>query len=145
MKPLVLSHTFTLSGVPYICDVLIGLYATSHRPCILLVDAKEFSSGWQESISTATTNPPPGFLEGYSFFCFAFKTWSENEGLLEQLLALKGEDDLPFFVPVRTSNGEADLKISLGFCKAPVFTLRGKALDLYTELLKELAAEEELP
>lgn len=145
MKKLVTGHTFTLRGVPYICDVLVGLYATSKRPCILLVDSKEFTEGWQGTVTTATANPPPGFLQGFQSESIPFKTWAENEGLLEQLLSLKDEDGLTYFLPARSRDGTSHLSITLGFCKAPVYSLRGKALELYRELLNDFHEEGEQP
>lgn len=140
MKKLIRSHTFTIHEVPYICDVLISGYASSGRPCILLVDPRESTNGWQETIAVATVNPSPGYLQGHSQECVPFKTWAENEGLLEQLVAIKDEEGLPYLLPVRTSDNTAQLAITMGFCKAPVYALRGRALTLYLEALSEFTA-----
>lgn len=122
--------TITLSGREYQCDLHLGMYANSTRPCLVLIDNV---SG--EPVAKATCNPPPGYLMGFQSECFCWKDWSENEGLQAQLQTLTGGDGLPLFLPVKRKDGTT-FAITLGLCKSQVYALNGVAFNEYMILRK---------
>lgn len=122
--------TVTLSGQVWPCDLHLGMYANSTRPCLVLIDKM---SG--EPVTKATVNPPPGYLMGFQSECFCWKDWSENEGLQAQLQNLVGGDGLPLFLPVRRKDGTT-FAITLGQCKSQVYALNGVAFNEYMILRK---------
>ena len=122
--------TVTLYGLEYQSDLYLGMYASSTRPCLVLIDKM---SG--ELVTKATVNPPPGYLMGFQSESFCWKDWSENEGLQAQLQNLVGGDGLPLFLPVRRKDGTT-FAITLGHCKSQVYALNGVALNEYRLLRK---------
>ena len=130
MSKLASDLTVTLSNQTWGCDLYLGMYANSTRPCLVLIDKM---SG--EPVAKATVNPPLGYLIGFQSECFCWKDWSENEGLQAQLQDLVGGDGLPLFLPVRRKDGTT-FAITLGQCKSQVYALNGVALNEYRLLRK---------
>ena len=122
--------TITLSNQTWECDLHLGMYANSTRPCLVLIDK---TSG--EPVAKATVNPPPGYLIGFQSECFCWKDWSENEGLQAQLQNLVGGDGLPLFLPVKRKDGTT-FALTLGHCKSQVYALNGVAFNEYMILRK---------
>lgn len=122
--------TVTLFKQTYKCDLHLGMYANSTRPCLVLTDTVE-----GDVVAKATVNPPPGYLFGFQSECFCWKDWSENEGLQGQLQDLVGGDGLPLFLPVRRKDGTT-FALTLGQCKSQVYALNGVALNEYLLLRK---------
>lgn len=133
MKTLIKNIIITLHNHEYECDILLGMYASSSRPSIILVDAKD--SGLSEVISIATTNAPEEYYTGMSPFAFTCKTWTENLGLWDQLISLTAHDGTPLFLPT----GQA---FTLGFTRAQVLQLGPFAKLLFLDLKEELAQAE---
>lgn len=82
MKTIRKGVAITLREKVYLCDIAVMLYRSNLRPCIVLLDSL---SPYGEEITRATANIPNEFLVGQPPSRFAAKTWSENEGLWEQL------------------------------------------------------------
>ena len=141
MKVLARNIPITLSGRKYICDILLGLYASTSRPAIMLAESRPESMSpqaiWDGSpIAVASTNAPEEYITHLSKPHFTAKDWSENEGLWEQLMDLLDEDGFPLFVRTRCA-------ITLGFCKACIFLLGPNACEAFKELLSEKSREEQ--
>jgi hypothetical protein len=126
----------TLAGRQYTCDILLGMYVSTLRPSILLADSRPESLAgdiaWLgEPIAIASSNAPVEYLQHLPQTCFAAKTWTENEGLWEQLLELADEHaTLPLFIKTKWA-------VTLGFAKAPIIQLGHHAEELFHELRNE--------
>lgn len=139
MKKLASNISVTLANHTYVCDLHLGLYASSTRPALFLTDSL---SG--EPIGTATCNPPPGFLIGFPFPTFCWKNWSETEGLQEQLEGLRAEDDSPLFEPLLRKD-KTRMAITLGYTKAELSILTGEAETAFNRLREEYHKVRPLP
>lgn len=82
MKTIRKGISITLHGKTYLCDLAVTLYRSNLRPCLVLLDGL---SPYGEEITRATANVPDEFMAGQPAHRFTAKTWSENEGLWEQL------------------------------------------------------------
>ena len=133
MKTLAKNIPIILHNREYICDILLGIYVSSSRASIILVDTTE--NGLSEVVSIASTNAPDEYYTGMSPFAFTCKVWSENLGLWDQLISLIDSSDDPLFLPTGKS-------FTLGFTKAPVLQLGHSAQLLFLELQEELARAE---
>ena len=135
MKTLARNVTLTLANTTYICDLLLGLYANTERAAIILCDSRPddypAERAWEGSpVAVATTNAPPEYIQHLDHSHTVIMDWSENEGILPQLLALRTDFDTPLF-------HLTPHKITLGFCRAPIIQLGPLALALHRELRKE--------
>lgn len=135
MKVLAKGIPLTLAGRKYVVDILIGMYATSHRPSIILVasrpDTLAGDLAWEgEPIAIASTNAPAEYIQHLSPAHFTMKNYSENEGLWEQLLPLVDEDGFPLFHETRYA-------ITLGFATCRIGFLGVLASELFQDLLSE--------
>lgn len=135
MKTLATNVLFELSGQKYICDVLLGLYANTERAAILLVETRPIDlpgeQAWAgEPIAVATSNCPPEYIQHLDHSYTVVKNWSENTGILPQLLSIETTFETPLFLL-------SPHKITLGFCTAPIIQLGPLALALLRELRKE--------
>lgn len=140
MKVLARNIPITLSGRKYVCDVILGLYATTGRPAVMLAESRPESMApqaiWDGSpIAVASTNAPEEYIAHLTKPHFPAKDWTENEGLWEQLLPLTDEDGFPLFVRTRWA-------ITLGFCKALILLLGPNACIEFAELQDEKLREE---
>lgn len=135
MKTLARNIPIILANTPYTCDLLLGLYANTGRAALLLCDSRPgdypAERAWAgEPVAVASTNAPPEYLQHLDHSFTAIKTWSENEGILPQLLALQTDFETPLFLPTPH-------KITLGFCTAPIIQLGPLPLALLRELRKK--------
>lgn len=135
MKTIARSIPLTLFGRQYEADLLLGLYATTKRPAIILVDSRPATlageRAWEGApIAIASSNAPEEYIQHLSHLHFPAKDWSENEGLWEQLTLLTDDDGFPLFARTRHA-------ITLGFCKAIIFKLGPHAATLYHTLSLE--------
>lgn len=135
MKIVARNVPLTLVGTPYTCDILLGLYANTERAAILLCDSRPEDypgdRSWAgEPVAVASTNAPAEYLQHLDHSHTAIKDWSENEGILPQLLSLTDENSSPLFYLTPH-------KITLGFCTAPIIQLGTLPLALHRELRKE--------
>jgi hypothetical protein len=141
MKVIASNIPIHLHGQNYTCDLVLGIYASTRRPALTLVSALVQDFG--EAIAVVTTNAPDEYLTSLPLPIFCVKTWSENEGLWEQLVSLETDlDNLPLFsraVNIRTGT---PLSITLGFARSPLYDLRHTALRAFYTLSKELEAGE---
>lgn len=137
MKTLAKKVPIQLFGTAYTCDVLLGMYENGLRPSIILVTSPEEGNDnatMSEPFAIASTNPPPEYIQHLPANCFAGKTYSENQGIWEQLLTLTDENEsLPLFAATKW-------KITLGFVTAPIYQLGPHATELYEQLRAELLA-----
>jgi hypothetical protein len=136
MKTLARNIPLTMYGRSYLCDIILGLYTLTKRPAIMLVASRPDSLGgelaWDGTpIATASTNAPEEYIQHLTPPHFTAKTYSENEGLWEQLLPLLDEDGFPLFVQTR-------YKITLGFATAPIMLLGPNASMSLFDLRDEL-------
>lgn len=109
----------TMSGRKYLADVLLGVYASSLRPAIILASSRPDDLPddrvWSaEPLAVASVNPPPG-QKLPSAYSFPAKTWTENEDLWEHLSSLL-VDGKPFFQ-------KENITLRFGFCEAPVYSI----------------------
>lgn len=135
MKILARNIPITLSGTPYTCDILLGLYTSTERAAIILCDSRPDDypddRAWVgEPVGVATVNAPFEYLQHLDASFTAFKTWAENANLLEQLLPLTDPNGSPLFLP-------SPHRITLGFCRAPIIQLGTFPLALLRELRLE--------
>jgi hypothetical protein len=136
MKTLARNIPLTLSSRSYVCDILLGIYTSSQRPAILLVESRPSSlpgeRAWAgEPVATASTNAPEEYIQHLTPPHFTAKDYSENEGLWAQLLPLRDEDGFPLFVQTRYA-------ITLGFVKAPIMLLGPNAALEFSDLRDEI-------
>lgn len=138
MKTLVKDFEVNVQGSTHQADLLLGLYASSFRPCLVLVEHPHAELAREaEILAVVTTNPPPGYLTGFPHASIAVKTWSENKGLWEQLSDLADSSGTPFFRRVEGKDGYHK-KITLNFVVSPIYCLNGGALEAYQQLLDEM-------
>ena len=135
MKPLARNIPITLYSQPYEVDILLGMYATSKRPAIILADSRPSTlpgeKAWEGfPVAIASTCAPEEYIQHLTAPHFPAKNWSENEGLWEQLLPLLDEDGNPLFLPTRHA-------LTLGFYRSPIILLGEFARDLFSELIDE--------
>ena len=78
-----------------------------------------------------------GYLMGFPFSSFAVKTWTENEGLWEQLSDLADSDGNALFHKVETKDG-AHMKLILGHTVSHIYRLGASAFLAYQVLCEEL-------
>lgn len=123
--------SITLHGHTYLCDLVLGQYASNFRPAILLVDASSIPDSLGEMVATASINAPAEYLYNIPNHHFPVKVWSENAGLWEQLLSLTDDKDRPLF----HSTNKA---LTLNFVRAPVVELGVHPLSLFNQLSKEV-------
>lgn len=122
-----------LQGKLYLTDIAVTLYRSNLRPCIIILDGLSPDG---EELCRATANVPDEFLAGQLPDRFAAKTWSENEGLWEQLeeLCIQGTMT-PLFQKCPTI-----LPIS-GYVKAKVYGFSLEARWAFNELHEKALAE----
>jgi hypothetical protein len=135
MKVLAKGIPLILSSRKYLADILIGMYASSHRPSIILVasrpDTLAGELAWEgEPIAIASANAPAEYIQHLSIAHFTMKNYSENEGLWEQLLPLVDEDGFHLFHTTRHA-------ITLGFTTCRIGLLGVLATELFQDLLSE--------
>lgn len=141
MKTLLRNIPLELAGRKYVCDIILGLYQSTKRPAIMLAESRPSSMSpqaiWDGSpTAVASTNAPEEYIAHLTKAHFPAKTWTENEGLWEQLLLLRDEDGFPLFVQTRYA-------ITLGFCKAPIILLGPNACVDLVELQDEIESHPE--
>ena len=126
MKVLKSNVPITLGGITYPCDIILGLYASTKQPAIILVDTAANRESFGETVTVASVAVDPSYLTGMPNTYFAGKNWSENEGLWEQLEPLcYGDTPAPLFL--RTSK-----RLTLGFCVGvPVYDLGPDAAEVF--------------
>lgn len=116
----------SLSGRKYLCDIILGIYQTSDRPAIMLVESRDGSP-----LATASANAPEGYLQHLSTLHFPAKDYSENSGLWDQLVPLSDEWGQPLFHLTRHV-------ITLGHVhNVQIYRLGATPAVLFTELLAE--------
>lgn len=136
MKTLAKNVRLTLASRKYVCDILLSMYVNTKRPAIILCESRPDTfpgeAAWAgEPVAVASTNAPPEYLQHLPLHFTAMKVWSENEGLLPQLLALRTDFDTPLFTL-------SDTKITLGFCTSPVIELGPLVKALHAELISTM-------
>ena len=133
MKTIRKGISITLHGKTYLCDLAVTLYRSNLRPCIILLDGL---SPYDEEITRATANVPDEFMAGLLPPCFAAKTWSENEGLWEQLeeVCIQGT-----MIPLFQQTARL-LPISQ-YVQAKVYTFAPEAMATFNELHEKAMAE----
>lgn len=132
MKVIKSGVKITLYGHTYLVDVVLGMYANSLRPSVILVDSAKNTEAFGEVVAIASTNAPQEFMIGMPEDHFAAKTYSENEGLWEQLEPLlSDETNSPLFL--RTS-----WKLTLGFIFSPVYSLGPEASNTFLQLKESM-------
>jgi hypothetical protein len=124
MKPLAIEIPIVLSGHHYSCDLILGLYADSARPALMLIDA-EAGDDYGSAVAVVSLNPPVGYLTGFLANCFVWKDYSENEGVQAQLVDLKDADGRALFKPFKRNDQQA--KITMGFEVCEIWQLEGQA------------------
>ena len=126
MKVLKSNVPITLGKYTYHCDIILGLYAQTGQPAIILVDTAEKACSMGETVAIASTSVDPAFLTGMPNSYFAGKNWSENEGLWEQLEPLCfGDTPAPLFL--KTSK-----RLTLGHVVGvPVYDLGPDANEIF--------------
>lgn len=133
MKTIRKGITITLHGKTYLCDLAVTLYRSNLRPCIILLDGL---SPYGEELCRATANVPDEFLAGQPPSRFAAKTWSENEGLWEQLEEVCFQGTMtPLFQKC------ANLLPISKFVRAQVYDFAPEARGAFHELHEKAVAE----
>lgn len=137
MKVIARKIPLTLAGTTHTCNILVGLYAVGSRPAVILVatrpDDYPGSLAWEGApLAIASSVCPPEYIQHLSPAHFPAKTWTENEGLWDQLLLLTDEDNFPLFLQTRH-------KVTLGFSTAPIMLLGPNAAEAFDQLLVEIA------
>lgn len=141
MKTIAKNVPLKLLGVQYFADIILGMYAESKRPAILLVDSRPDDlpgeRAWEGApIAKASTNAPKEYLYGFSPAHFTAKTYAENADLWPQLLHLEDSDGLPLFIPTKHA-------VTLGFAKAPIFILGPTPAEIFSTMLLEFNQKKE--
>lgn len=131
MTPLATNIPIKLFSDHYTCNMFLGLYTDSLQPAIVL------RTDEGEPFAKATVAVPEEYLMGFRAGTFAVKTWSENEGLWEQLSQLSGVDGNPLFARTNYPRTQTPASITTGFVLSPLWELRGLALEAYQRALKE--------
>lgn len=121
MTPITPQITLTLAGKPYDGHLYLTHYPRNRRPALV------FNSPVGEQIAKLSTNPD---YAPENVCLLAVKTWSENEGILPQLLALRDEDDEPLFINIHFA-------VPAGFEFAPLLGLSKPLQKVFKKLLKE--------
>lgn len=126
----------TLFGKTYLVNLFILAYATTQRPAITahLASDEHFPRGdlpAGELLCKATTNVPEEYIQHLPPVYFAAKTYSENEELWPQLLALTDEEGYPLFLDNRPT------KVTCGHTTIPIYSLGRKASQLFLKYLAE--------
>lgn len=140
-KTVIKGIDITLCGQPYHCDLAVGLYLETLRPAILLVTSPVFIEEhdpiqYSELLTKASTCVPEEYIQHLPEYCFAAKTWSENEGLWPQLLRLRDENNMVLFEEL----GQACM---MGFVKAPFYELSIPLYDAFLEVKAEYLSNKE--
>ncbi len=135
MKTLARNIPITLHSQPYVVDILLGMYATSKRPAVILPSSRPSDRpgerAWEGSpVAIASTCAPEEYIQHLTAPHFPAKNWAENEGLWEQLLPLLDAEGSQLFLPTRHA-------ITLGYCRSQIILLGSSAQDLFAELLDE--------
>lgn len=131
----------SLLGIDYHCDLAVGLYPETMRPAILLLTSPVFIEEhdpiqYSEIIAKASVCVPEEYIQHLPEYCFAAKVWSENEGLWEQLLSLRDENNMWLFEDL----GQACM---MGFVKAPFYELSSPLYDAFLEVKAEYLSNKE--
>lgn len=128
MKELASNIPITLFGRQYDCTILLAMYAEGGRPAISLFSKSP--EGFLEPFRLATLNAPD-FLYGMPPTYTIAKTYSENEGLWEQLFSLKDSLGKPLFV-------KTGVKVTCGFAVCPVIELGPHSTTVWNEYLSQI-------
>ena len=139
VKTLAKNVPLDLGPRKYVVDILLGIYTSSKRPAIILVDSPSSPSAIlvdSSPVAVATAPAPAEYLQHLSPYFFSAKTWSENEGLWEVLSLLVDEDENPLFIPTRH-------KVTLGFAISPIYALGALGVSLYNDLITEMEHDHE--
>ncbi len=128
----------TLFAQTYHCDIAIGIYPETLRPAVLLLSSPVFLEEhdpiqYSEIIAKASVCAPEEYIQHLPEYCFAAKTWSENEELWPQLLALKDENNMHLFEDL----GQA---CTLGFVRAPFYELSFPLYNAFREVKADYLA-----
>ena len=126
----------TLHGKTYLCDIAVTLYRSNLRPCIVLLDGL---SPFGEEIARATANVPDELMAGQPAHRFAAKTWSENEGLWEQL-----EEVCIYCTMIPLFEKTALLLPLSKWVQAKVYDFSPEAVSSFNELHEKALAEKGL-
>jgi len=121
MIPITKQITLTFAGQSYPGHIYLTYYPSTKRPALV------FNSPIGEPIAKLSINPD---FTPANVCLVAIKTWTENEGLLPQLLALRDEDDEPLFIDV-------NLALPAGYEFAPLLGLSKPLQKVFKKLLKD--------